>query len=253
MNDVRDLMKQYRVCVVVPTYNNAKTIVEVVRRILLLTDDVIVVIDGCTDDTRERLDEAEMTVTRVDYPKNRGKGHALREGFQKAMTMGYNYAVTIDSDGQHAPEDIPVLVTALVQHPGSLIIGARDLRQENMPQGNTFANQFSNFWFWVQTGQRLEDTQTGFRLYPLHRLKGLRWLTSRYEAELELMVFAVWGQVPVHSVPVQVYYPPQGERVSHFRPFTDFARISVLNTVLCFLAVVYGWPKMIFSKLLRHG
>ena len=253
MNQTKEIMKQHRICVIVPTYNNATTIVSVVERVLLMTDDVIVVIDGCTDDTRERLDEAKVNVARVDYPENRGKGHALVAGFKKALEMKYDYAITIDADGQHTPEDIPVFVETLQQHPGSLIIGARNLHQENMPQGNTFANKFSNFWFKIQTGIALQDTQTGYRLYPLQRLSGLRWITSRYEAELELLVFSAWANIPIHSVPVHVYYPPKEERVSHFRPFADFARISILNTVLCFLAVIYGWPRRIIHQLLHHG
>ena len=173
MNQTKEIMKQHRICVIVPTYNNATTVVEVVEQILLMADDVMVVIDGCTDDTRKRLDEAQVKVMRVDYPQNRGKGHALVAGFRKALEMDYDYAITIDADGQHHPEDIPVFVETLLQHPDSLMIGARNLRQENMPQGNTFANKFSNFWFWLQTGIDLPDTQTGYRLYPLRRLSGL--------------------------------------------------------------------------------
>ena len=117
-------------------------------------------------------------------------------------------------------------------------------------KGSNFANKFSNFWFYVQTGKALEDTQTGYRLYPLHKLYGVGLLTSRYEAELELLVFASWHGVELVSIPVNVYYPPREERVSHFRPGKDFARISVLNTVLCFLAVVYGLPLRLGRKLM---
>lgn len=253
MNKTKEIMKQQRVCVMVPTYNNAGTVVDVVKGILQLTDDLIVVIDGCTDDTRERLDEAGLDIVRVDYSQNRGKGHALLAGFEKALVMDYDYVITIDADGQHLPEDIPVFLEALQKHPDSLIIGARNLHQENMPQGNTFANKFSNFWFKVQTGIALSDTQTGYRLYPLRRLTGRRFITSRYEAELELLVFSAWANIPIHEVPVNVYYPPKEERVSHFRPFADFLRISILNTVLCFLAVVYGWPRRIIHQLVHHG
>lgn len=113
-----------------------------------------------------------------------------------------------------------------------------------MPRGNTFANRFSNFWFRLQTGIDLQDTQSGYRLYPLGALRGLGLITSRYEAELELLVFAAWAGTPIISVPVKVYYPPADERVSHFRPVYDFVRISILNTVLCVLALVYGYPRM---------
>ena len=100
----------------------------------------------------------------------------------------------------------------------------------------------------VQTCRRVPDTQTGFRLYPLRKLWGYRLLTARYEAELELLVFAAWHGVAIHSIPVDVYYPPAEERVSHFRPGADFARISALNTLLCGLAVVYGLPCWLWRK-----
>ena len=246
------MMEKRKVCVVVPTYNNGKTIAAVVRRIAVFTEHIIIVIDGCTDDTREQLQQLSgISFETVDYTENRGKGHALLAGFQRAKEEGFDYAITIDSDGQHYPEDIPLLVEALESHPGALIVGARNLQEQNMPGGNTFANRFSNFWFTIQTGIRLPDTQTGFRLYPLKRLSGTRFVTSRYEAELELLVFAAWAGVELVSVPVRVYYPSQEERVTHFRPVADFARISVLNTVLCFLAVVYGWPRRFWHLLVR--
>jgi glycosyltransferase involved in cell wall biosynthesis len=254
MNTTNERMKRQRICVVVPTYNNGSTLVGVLQRILLLTDQVIVVIDGCTDDTREQLRQlGDAPIDIVDYHPNRGKGHALVAGFQRALELGYDYAITIDSDGQHFPEDIPLFVEALEQMPEALIVGSRNLEQENMSGGSLFANKFSNFWFTVQTGLSLPDTQTGFRLYPLHKLSGTRWITSRYEAELELLVFAAWRSVRLVSLPIRVYYPPREERVTHFRPVYDFSRISLLNTVLCFLAVVYGWPRMLLHKLLRRN
>lgn len=250
MTTTQQLMKDYRVCVVVPTYNNAATVGDVIRRIADITTDIVVVVDGCTDDTRERLAElSDISLQVVDYPENRGKGHALLAGFKHAINRGYEYAITIDSDGQHNPQDITLFVEAMHRQPDALIVGARNLEAENMPGGNTFANRFSNFWFMVQTWRNLPDTQTGFRLYPLRLLSGMWLVTSRYEAELELLVLAAWSGEQIVSVPVHVYYPPQGERVSHFRPVADFARISLLNTVLCFLAVVYGWPRMLWHRI----
>ncbi|MBP3843449.1 MAG: glycosyltransferase family 2 protein [Prevotella sp.] len=252
MTTPKEQIIRQNVCVVVPTYNNGTTIAGVLQRVLQLTDRVIVVVDGCTDDTRTQLTQFSSTNLQViDYEQNRGKGHALVAGFRRALELGYDYAITLDSDGQHFPEDIPLFVAALEQHPGALIVGSRNLDQKNMSGGSLFANKFSNFWFTVQTGLSLSDTQTGFRLYPLHRLSGLQWITSRYEAELELLVFSAWKSVEFVSLPIRVYYPPREERVSHFRPLADFGRISVLNTVLCFLAVVYGWPRMLLHKLFK--
>lgn len=239
--ELKKRLRSRRICVVIPTYNNGGTIKAVVEGVLRYCDDVIVVADGCTDNTLGILHAIE-NITVVAYVRNRGKGHALKTGFRTALKQGFSYAITLDGDGQHYPEDIPLFLQANLQHPHALIIGSRQLEGVDRSKGSSFANRFSNFWFYVQTGRALSDTQTGYRLYPLHRLHGLSLLTSRYEAELELLVFASWHGVGIVPIPVQVYYPPRDERVSHFRPGMDFARISVLNTVLCFLAVVYGLP-----------
>lgn len=252
-NDIRQTMKRLKVCVIVPTYNNQKTVMQVVEQLRTYATDILVVNDGSTDDTDRLLKECSIPeLTVVSYPNNQGKGHALRCGFRKALEMGFDYAITIDSDGQHYPDDLPLFVSKLEAciaegHKDVLIVGNRKLQQKNMPGGNTFANYFSNFWFALQTWQYLPDTQTGYRLYPLHRLHGLGIITARYEAELELMVLASWHGVKLVSTPIRVYYPPRGERVTHFRPFLDFSRIFVLNTVLCILCVVYGYWLMLWN------
>lgn len=224
------------------------TIADVVERTLLHCDDVIVVNDGSTDSTKECLDRIpEITI--INSPKNEGKGAALRRGFRKALELGFSYAITIDADGQHYPEDIPLFMEANIKHPGCLIVGSRDLKGVVRSKGSSFANSFSNFWFCVQTLHKLPDTQTGYRLYPLRKLRGLSFLTSRYEAELELLVFASWHGVKLVSKPINVFYPKLEDRVSHFRPGLDFTRISILNTILCVLAVVYGIPCFLYRSL----
>lgn len=237
-------------CAVIPTYNNARTVADIVRRTLAVCPKVIVVNDGSSDDTIQVLKPYSNEITLISYSRNRGKGHALRLGLEAARTAGFDYAATIDSDGQHKPEEIPQLVAAAVGE-NTLVVGSRNLQADGMPAGNTFANRFSNFWFRLQTGIRLPDTQTGFRLYPLHHLPCLRLLTARYESELELLVFSAWRGVRLVPVGISVSYPD--DRVSHFRPFWDFLRISILNTILCLLAIVYGYPRMLITKLLTHN
>lgn len=248
MND----SKTSNICVLMPTYNNAGTLRDVVERVLRFCVDVIVVNDGCTDTSAEILASFGENITVVDYGKNCGKGYALKQGFKKAKELGFDYAITIDSDGQHFPEDIPLFIKALEQHPNALIVGSRNLNEENMPEKNTFANKFSNFWFKIQTSVNLPDTQTGFRLYPLKNLPNLSFLTSRYEAELELLVGAAWRGTDLIPIKINVFYPKAEERVSHFRPFWDFLRISVLNTFLCVLAVVYGLPSRLIRRARRN-
>ena len=232
-----------------PTYNNAGTVLLVVQRVLSVLKDVIVVNDGCTDNTEEVLKEVADQITIVHYEKNRGKGYALKKGFEKARELGYDYAITIDSDGQHYPEDIPLFIDVCEKNPDALIIGSRNLRQENMPEKNTFANKFSNFWFRIQTGVNMPDTQTGYRLYPLKKLPNLWMLTSRYESELELLVFSAWKDIKLIPIDIKVFYPDKDQRVTHFRPFWDFFRISVLNTFLTLGAIFYYWPKRLIKAL----
>lgn len=231
-----------RLCVIIPTYNNAGTVKQVIDDVSRHCKEIIVVNDGSTDSTADILNTMQDRIHVVSYTPNKGKGHALVAGFRQAMALGFTHAVTIDADGQHFADDLPQLIEEMYRQPDSIIVGCRNLTEENMPRQNTFANRFSNFWFRLQTGINLPDTQSGYRLYPLSALKGLRWITSRYEAELELLVFAAWSGTDITSVPVRVYYPPAEERVSHFRPIYDFVRISILNTILCIGAIFYGFP-----------
>ena len=245
--------KSTHICALVPTYNNAGTILDVLRRTHEQLRDIIVVDDGCTDGTLDLLLTLEFPVTVVSHPTNRGKGKALVSGFRKALEMGFDFALTLDADGQHYPEDIPVLLRAHDVHPNALIVGSRQFTDDNMPGKSRFANRFSNFWFRLQTTINLPDTQTGMRLYPLHRLYGLPIITSRYEAELELLVFAAWHNVQLIPVPIRVYYPPKEQRVSHFRPAYDFTRISILNCFLCLGALLFGYINMYWRTVICFG
>lgn len=248
-------VEENEVCAVIPTYQNAKTLLKVVADVHRVVDTVFVVDDGSNDGTAALLDKAtgnERPEKVLTHPKNCGKGAALKTGLTYARQQGFRYAVTVDADGQHRADDIPALLKAVEEEPDALAIGSRGLQHENMPAKSTFANRFSNFWFALQTLQRLPDTQSGLRVYPLRCLHGLRWMSARYEAELTLLVFSAWAGVKLLPVPVSVYYPPRDQRVTHFRPGRDFTRISVLNTLLCLLMVVYGWPR-IFCRQIARG
>ena len=234
-------MTALKCVVIIPTYNNATTIAKVISDVKEYSEDVIIVNDGSTDETSNILASIE-NINVIDYPKNQGKGYALKLGLQMAYDWGYRYAITIDSDGQHYADDIPTFIDRIEEKPDSLLIGARNLTAENMPSKNTFANKFSNFWFKVETGKTLTDTQSGYRLYPLEKLQKIHFITRRYEFEVEIIVRAAWRGVNVENVPVKVYYPPVEERVSHFRPLQDFTRISILNTVLVLYAFLIHYP-----------
>jgi glycosyltransferase involved in cell wall biosynthesis len=237
-----------KACVLIPTYNNAATLAQVIRDVLAYTHHIIVVIDGSTDNSTD-LVKAFPQAQLVQYAPNQGKGWALRQGFAHAITQGYRYAITIDSDGQHYAKDLPVFLDKIEQEPDALLIGARNMNQDSVPGKSSFGNKFSNFWFQVETGIKGPDTQSGYRLYPLQKLKGLRFITRKYEFEIEVLVRASWKGVKIDWVPVTVYYPPAEERISHFRPFKDFFRISVLNTVLVLITFLYIKPRDFFRGM----
>jgi len=241
-NEYHQAFESLNACVIIPTYNNAGTLGEVLRLVLEYTGRVIVVNDGATDDTAQILAQFPQ-VHKVEYSRNKGKGFALRKGFAFAAECGYDYAITIDSDGQHYASDIPLFLEKLATEKAAIIIGARNLNEENMPGKNTFANKFSNFWFWAETGIKAPDTQSGFRLYPVYLMKDIVFLGTKYEFEVEVLVRCAWKGINIRWVPVQVYYPPPAERISHFRPGPDFTRISVLNTILVLFALLYIKPR----------
>ena len=230
--------------VIIPTYNNAGTLKDVLSRTLAQGLPIVVVDDGCTDGTRVIL-SGFKDVTVIAHPKNQGKGAALKTAFRWALEKGYAYAVTIDSDGQHYPEDIPELLKAKGER--TIVVGSRTTRGANA--GGSFANRFSNFWFTAYTGISLTDTQTGFRLYPLRDLPSLKVVGNRYEAELSLLLFSAWKGLRLVPVQVHVNYPK--DRVTHFRPFQDFMRITLVNIIGLPLAIFYGWPRILLHKLLK--
>lgn len=252
LQNCKEVLRAHRCCVIVPTYNNRNTLARVISGVLQYIDNVIVVCDGSTDDTLEILKQFEGQINLVAYMPNKGKGMALRTGFKKAIEMGFDNAITIDSDGQHYPDDILVMAEALQQHPGALIMGSRNMAQAGVPGKSSFGNKFSNFWFKLETGIELPDTQTGFRVYPLTQIKDMRLFTTKFELEIEVIVKLAWRYVEVVPVPIKVKYDPN-ERVTHFRPFRDFTRISVLNTYLVILTLLYYLPHRLIRKYMKKG
>lgn len=248
------MLARINCCIIIPTYNNARTLKRVLEEVLVYSgpDRTIVINDGATDDTAGILEEYKGKIILLENGRNRGKGYSLRRGFREAIERGFENAITIDSDGQHFADDIPVFVEASSRQPGSLVMGSRNMDQEGIPGRSSFGNKFSSFWFWFHTGIILPDTQTGYRLYPLAPLKTMRLATEKFETEIEVIVKMAWRDVRFVSVPVRVKYDPD-ERVSHFRPFRDFSRISVLNTWFFLLTLAWYLPRRLLKRLFEKG
>jgi glycosyltransferase involved in cell wall biosynthesis len=217
-----------RVAAVMPTYNNAGTVLAVIDGILTHLDALIVVNDGATDGTAELLaTRPELEV--VQQPENRGKGAALRRGFARARELGHTHAITLDSDAQHDPGQLPRFEAAIMKHPGAIIVGARDMDGPTVPAKSRFGRRLSNQGVALLTGRLLPDTQTGYRAYPLEPILGLGATADRFEFEIEILVRALWAGMAVHSISIPVVYQTGSARVTHFRPVVDFCRGIALD------------------------
>jgi glycosyltransferase involved in cell wall biosynthesis len=232
--------------ILLPTYNNAGTLADILMELEKQDLDIIAINDGSTDHTGTIL-SAYRNVKTYTFDKNKGKGMALRYGFEQAYRKGYKTAITLDTDGQHDPADLAQFNTLLKENNEVLILGSRNMKRKDVPRRSSFGRSFSNFWVQVATGYKLSDTQTGFRAYPLEPIHRITWYTNRFEFEIEIMVRLAWQGVPILEVPIAVEYPEN--RVSHFRPFQDFMRVSLLNTFLVPIGLLYQRPKMWLSKL----
>lgn len=255
MADKSNIKKQFddlKCCVIIPTYNNATTLRSVIAEVLEYTRNVIVINDGSTDGTKEIIDSFEG-LQAIHFPKNIGKGYALRKAIKFAYEKGFNYGITIDSDGQHLPSDLPLFLEKIKENPEAIIIGSRNMEQEGVPGKSSFGNKFSSFWFYIETGNKLPDTQSGFRSYPLFLLHKRRFIGRKYEFEVEVLVRSSWKRIEIIPLPVSVYYAPKPERISHFRPFTDFARISLLNIFLVVYAFLIVNPFRFVKALNRKN
>jgi len=225
--------------VVIPVYNQPARLREVVRRSLQVHPAVLVVDDGSDPAVDALLADDPVTILRHDT--NQGKGAALRTAACHLAARGATHMITLDADGQHDPGDIPVFREAIQADPRALVIGVRDFKQPDIPRASRFGRAFGNFWVRVQTGTSVRDIQSGFRAYPVFMLDRIDCRSQRYDFEVEVVVRALWGGLPVRHVDVHVTYAPPHARVSHYHKVRDNLRVSLLNTHLT-LRGLLPWP-----------
>ncbi len=233
-------------CVVIPVFNNARTVGGIVRGALEHASMVLVCDDGSTDGSGEEARKAGGVV--LHHPTNRGKGAALQTLLEEANRRGFRYAISIDADGQHLPADLPVLAKRAGENLGALVIGSRNLLAAGAPPSSEFGRKFSNFWVWLESGWRIDDTQCGYRAYPLPEIVQMTTKGRRYEFEAAVLLKAAWAGLALLSVPVRVVYPP--DRVTHFRLFLDNVRIVLINTLAC-LRLLSPVPLPLSKRLRR--
>jgi len=167
-----------RFCIIIPCFNHSATVGAVVKAAKAYAP-VIVVDDGSTEPLPELPGATVIRLT-----TNHGKGGALRTGFREAFSKGFSHAITMDADGQHSGDDLPKFVAAIQAQPDALVVGVRDLVAAGAPAGRRRSNKVSSFWFRVESGIRLPDTQCGFRCYPLPLTQKIKTHSQRYAFEL---------------------------------------------------------------------
>jgi len=223
--------------VVIPAYNEAQTIADVAQRVLVQQLPLVVVDDASVDGTAERLVGLDVTVLRNE--QNLGKGGSLWRGMQYAMELGAEAIITLDGDGQHRPEDLPLLLAAAAQYPKTIIIAARQLNTENAPKSRKRANDIADFWISWAAGYPISDSQSGYRLYPAGLIRALAINTSAergFVFESEILIKAAAKKIYSHAVAIPSIYQ-KGARASHFRPVRDIVNITL----------------MVAAHLIRHG
>lgn len=226
-----------RFAVVIPVYNHAGSVAGVVRAARELGFPVIVVDDGSTDESAERV-AGLRCVRLLQHDVNQGKGAALLTGFRCAVRMA-DWAITLDADGQHDPSDARGLIAAIPPGLRPIVVGRRDgMAAGPVPWTSRFGRGFSNFWVRAAGGPPVADSQSGFRAYPLPETLGLGVRARRFQFEVEVLVKAAWRGLPVREAAVGVDYQPAGGRISHFRPGVDFGRNTAVFTRLIFQRIV---------------
>ena len=228
------------VLVVVPVYNHASQLRNVVEACLKVHSDVLVVDDGSRDDVSVAL--RGLKVPSIRHDRNRGKGRAILTGAEYARHRGKTHIISIDADGQHPPDRIPDFLKAIRDQPEAIIIGVRDFASSNnVPGFSKFGRSFGNFWVRLQTGVAVHDIQSGYRAYPGCILENLKMFFLSYAFENEVLVRAAWAGVPIKEINVSVHYPRAEERVSHFCALRDNLKLTLLNTALTFRSII-PWP-----------
>lgn len=227
--------------VIIPVYNHGATLAEVVRKAQGLGLPIFVVDDGSTDGGPSTVADLRG-VCLLRHGVNRGKGAALLTGMRAAAPTA-RWAITLDADGQHDPDDARALVRAIPQGVRPLVVGCRrGMLATGAPWTSRFGREFSNFWIRMAGGPRAADSQSGFRIYPLPETLDLGVRAGKYQFEIEVLVKAHWHGLALIEAPIGVTYQPETGRISHFHPFFDFLRNSGTFSRLIFQRIIFRRP-----------
>lgn len=214
--------------IVIPAYNEARTIRKLALGALAHCPRVIIVDDGSHDGTTTELQGLPLVLLRHEH--NRGKAASLRTAFEHALAQDADCVVTLDGDGQHDPADTDCLLSTWRSHPERLVIGSRLHDRSNFPRARYNANKFACFWISWAAGHAIADSQSGYRVYPREVMRialGPRVHGNRFTFESEILIEAAHQGHETLAVAIPGHYPANA-RPSHFRPVIDIAKIVLM-------------------------
>ncbi|MBT8359107.1 MAG: glycosyltransferase family 2 protein [Deltaproteobacteria bacterium] len=240
MSLASEIHKKGKFSFVIPVYNHQQEIFQVIQKALKFKFPVFVVDDGSTDSTFEKIKNIKK-IRLLRHQINTGKGSALMTGWAEASKIS-DWAITIDADGQHNPEDAKNLIQAIPHGLRPIMVGIRKgMSGKNVRWASRFGRKFSNFWVLLSGGPKMTDSQSGFRIYPLPESMNLNIRSKRFQFEVEILAKAGWKKIPIIETPVSVTYQPGKKRVSHYRPFVDFLRNSLTFSRLIIQRIFIPW------------
>ncbi len=225
------MTKHLKTWLAIPVFNHSAKLAGLVSKCLSDCPDIVVVDDGSTDQDIGKI-LSGMPVHLITHSRNMGKGEAIRSAARFISDKGGGYMITMDADGQHLPDVLPLFLDAIAARHGAVLIGARDFTSQKIPLASRTGRRISNFLVEMETGYRLSDTQSGFRAYPVALFSEVECSSSRFSFETEIIVRALWKGYKVEEFGMPVFYPKGKERITHFSLIMDNARIFLLHARL---------------------
>lgn len=219
------------ICIIIPVYNEERTIQKVIKKVQSYGYNLLIVNDGSTDKTLDKI--KELTNDYITYKINEGKGYAIKQGAKQAILNGYEWIIIVDADGQTPIHDIANIWKLHYTYPDAgLFIGNRLHNPEGMPQLRLNTNKFMSWIVSKLARQKIYDSQCGLKIIHKDVFNNINLKCNRFDFETELLVKASWKGYKIHSRPINCIYFE--DRKSKIHPIKDVFRFIKLIIKLLF-------------------
>ncbi len=219
---LNNLNQEIKVCAIIPFYNEEDFLTDVVTETLEYVDKVFAVDDGSSDNSTEKINYFDR-VQLISLDRNYGKGYALQSGFDEAIVQGFDIIITLDADKQHNPEFIPDFLSKAAEY--DIVIGNRLNDIKIMPIQRVFSNTITSRLLSIKTGQKILDSQCGFRAYRSRVIKKVKSHSFGYEAESEMIIYAAKAGFRIGFTKISTIYGDEKSKMNSFKAISGFVKI----------------------------